>query len=415
MPMAGFDRRSGLSTGVLDELYVSAIALIADDGTPFVLVSFDLLGADRKLCTAVCKAIAAQSGMDEADIWVSATHTHSAPSGIFYGRTNYCADYTALLCEKSCKAAERALREAQSVCAALGTAQTEGIASLRDRPRTQAEYAMPLMLLRLEGAGAPVMLCRFTCHATVLDEHNTLFSRDLPGAAAQALADGSRCLFLNGACADLSTRYTRAQSTPGELARIGRLMASTLEGLRVDTCDGFGSRIRAIRRTLCIPRGGSLPDAERRRLLVDLQSRKAAVTDTAALREIDAKLAVLARQPAAAESERAVDISAVDFGSLILLGLPFEVSSADGRMMEAKLSAAAEKPVFVACYTGGYDGYLPSGAPLCADSNYQDFASRYPPQIRQTLFQCVKSCIDALGKMKTEKTAKGNVYEQPIS
>ena len=180
MPMAGFDRRSGLSTGVLDELYVSAIALIADDGTPFVLVSFDLLGADRKLCMAVCKAIAAQSGMDETDIWVSATHTHSAPSGIFYGRTNYCADYTALLCEKSCKAAERALREAQSVCAALGTAQTEGIASLRDRPRTQAEYAMPLMLLRLEGAGAPVMLCRFTCHATVLDEHNTLFSRDLP-------------------------------------------------------------------------------------------------------------------------------------------------------------------------------------------------------------------------------------------
>lgn len=183
----------------------------------------------------------------------------------------------------------------------------------------------------------------------------------------------------------------------------------------MDTCDGFGSRIRAIRRTLCIPRGGSLPDAERRRLLADLQSRKATVTDTAALREIDAKLAVLARQPAAAESERAVDISAVDFGSLILLGLPFEVSSADGRMMEAKLSAAAEKPVFVACYTGGYDGYLPSGAPLCAESNYQDFASRYPPQIRQTLFQCVKSCIDALGKMKTEKTAKGNVYEQPIS
>ena len=110
-----------------------------------------------------------------------------------------------------------------------------------------------------------------------------------------------------------------------------------------------------------------------------------------------------------------MDISAVDFGSLILLVLPFEVSSADGRMMEAKLSAAAEKPVFVACYTGGYDGYLPSGAPLCAESNYQDFASRYPPQIRQTLFQCVKSCIDALGKMKTEKTAKGNVYEQPIS
>lgn len=403
MPMAGYDRRSGLSTGVLDELYVSALALIADDGAPFVMLSFDLLGADRTLCAAVRKAVAAQCKVDETAIWVSATHTHSAPSGIFYGRTNYCSDYTALLCEKSSEAAERALREAQIACVSLGSAQVEGIASVRDRPRQQAAYAMPLTLLRLESAGAPIGLCRFTCHATVLDERNTLFSRDLPGAAAQALADGERCLFLNGACADLSTRYTRAQSTPEELARMGRLMASALESLRMEPCGGFGSNIRAARRTLHISRGGSLPDAERGRLMAELQRRKAAVTDAAALREIDAKCAVLARQASAAEPDRAVDISAVDFGALILLGLPFEVSSADGQKMEAELSAAAKKPAFLACYTGGYDGYLPSGAPLDADSSYQDFASRYPPQIRQTLLQCAKRCIDELGEHETRE------------
>lgn len=392
MPMAGFDRRTSCATGVLDDLYVSTLAIISDDGQPFLLCAFDLLGVDRAFCEGVRAAIAKQLGIEDAYIWVSATHTHSAPSGIFLGRENYCAEYVAAVHQASCRAAAEALRTASKSSAAIAVVTAAGIASLRDRPREQSQYQMPVLLLRFESAEQHTTLCRFACHATVLDERNTLYSRDLPGAAEDALRDGGKFLFLNGACADLSTRYTREGSTPETLLRMGQRMASAIEQVKPEPSVNFGRSIRSVRQTLRVMRGGSLHGAERDAMLTILHKRKNACSDTAAARELDAKIAVLER-PAVESAYREVDISAVDLGPLILLGLPFEVSSKDGSTIEAELSSILKKPVYVVCYTGGYDGYLPSGAPLHVDSSYSDFASRYAPQVREQILQCAKRCL----------------------
>ena len=78
--MAGFDRRKDPANGTLDALQVSALALQDEQGDALVLLGFDLLGLNTALCDAVRAASAAACGLAPEAIWVSATHTHSAPS-----------------------------------------------------------------------------------------------------------------------------------------------------------------------------------------------------------------------------------------------------------------------------------------------------------------------------------------------
>ena len=75
------------------------------------------------------------------------------------------------------------------------------------------------------------------------------------------------------------------------------------------------------------------------------------------------------------------------------ISLPFEVDNKDGNELQYLLSDVAGKPVYLVCYTGGYDGYLPSGKPLSIDSSYEDIASRYLPQSRGQVWESAKKCV----------------------
>ena len=83
----------------------------------------------------------------------------------------------------------------------------------------------------------------------------------------------------------------------------------------------------------------------------------------------------------------------MDLEPAVLFSLPFEVDSADGAFLEETLGGLAGKPVYAVCYTGGYDGYLPSGAPLSEESSYEDIASRYGAGSARTDFGCAKQCV----------------------
>lgn len=396
MPMAGFDRRHGVSDGVLDELYVSALALEPDDGEPFLICSFDLLGTDSDLCCGIRDAVSSELGVSGRRVWVCATHTHSGPSGIFSNRGNYCAGYVARLCARSAAAARRALSCSSDVSVRTAEAYVPDVASLRDRARAESQYRMPLLLVRFDSPGRRILLCRLACHPTVLDERNLFYSADLPGAVGRAMPAGTDCIFLNGACADLSTRYTRSRSSPEEMNRLGKLVAGYIEGAGAGASAGFGRAILSSTLQMSAPRSGGLPESMRLEMREAIIEKERACRDDAARRELESKLAVLERPPAKPEPGNTAEISAVDFGPFILLGLPFEVASRDGEAIEAELSPYAGKPVFTACYTGGYAGYLPSGKPLSACSSYQDVASRYDPLLRERLICCARTCIDSL-------------------
>ena len=393
MAMAGFDRRKAPSIGTLDSLEVCVLALADQRSAPFLMCVFDLLGTDSSLCTHIREAIASRLEIAPERIWVGATHTHSAPTGHFSGNQSYDKSYVNHLTAQAVSAAEEAMSGTQQATAAGALAQATGVASLRNRGREGSEFPMPLPLVFLENGDKPLVLARISCHPTVLDERNLLYSRDLPGQLRDGMEPNRNCLVVNGPCADLSTRFTRHASDPEELMRLGRMLTEAVLAAQPQQLPGFGSDIRTAEKVVYLSRSASLSGELRENILTALRQKAAACTDPQALREYDSRIAVLERSAVAAEKNRMIRIGAVNLGGCILVGVPFEVDYADGLELEQTLSQIAGLDVHLVCYTFGYDGYLPSGAPLSAESSYEDIASRYLPESRGQVWECAKQCV----------------------
>ena len=73
------------------------------------------------------------------------------------------------------------------------------------------------------------------------------------------------------------------------------------------------------------------------------------------------------------------------------LALPFEVSWQDGLQLEQAAAKLCQKPALLVCYCGGYDGYLPHET---AGIRYQDLASGFLPQARETIWQSALKCAE---------------------
>ena len=387
MKMAGFDRRKDSSTGTLDALEVQVLALVDDREMPFLMCVFDLLGTDSAFCVHIREAVARELAIVPERIWVGATHTHSAPTGHFSGNASYDKDYVNHLTIQAVAASAEALANVKPAAASGAMARATGVASLRNRGREGSEFPMPLPLI----FPGDHILARISCHPTVLDEKNLLYSRDLPGQ----LRDGVKknCLVLNGPCADLSTRFTRRGSDPEELKRLGAILTDGVLSAVPHALPGFGREIRTCEQVIYLSRSASLSGELRESILTALRQKMAECTDPQAKREYDSRIAVLERTAVGAEKNRRIRIGAVNFGNYILLGVPFEVDYADGLELEQTLSRIAGQPVFLVCYSFGYDGYLPSGAPLSAESSYEDIASRYLPESRAQVWECAKQCV----------------------
>ena len=369
MKMAGFDRRKDPSIGTLDPLEVCVLVFADQQSKPFVMCVFDLLGTDRQLCTHIQKSVSARLEIAPERIWVGATHTHSAPTGHFSGNQSYAENYVNFLTAQAVSAATDAMGNLQSATAATALAQATGVASLRNKGREGSAFPMPLPIVLLETSEASLALARISCHPTVLDERNLLYSRDLPGQVRDGLGSQRNCLVINGPCADLSTRFTRQASNPEELSRLGKLLTEAVQEAQPQPAPDFGIKIRTSEKILYLSRSASLSGELRENILSALRQKAAACTDPQALREYDSRIAVLERSAVGAEKSREIHIGAVNFGNYILLGVPFEVDYADGLDLEQNLSQMAGVPVHLVCYTFGYDGYLPSGAPLSAESS----------------------------------------------
>ena len=389
MHMAGFDRRKDPSVGTLDGLETCVLALEDRRGSPFLMCVFDLLGTDSKLCTRVREAIASRLEVPMERIWVSATHTHSAPTGHFSGYDSYDESYVHYITAQAVAAAAQAMENLQPVAASTALARATGVASLRNRGREGSGFPMPLPLAFLGNQ----VLARISCHPTVLDEKNRRYSRDLPGQLREGLKPDRNCLVLNGPCGDLSTRFTRRTSDPEELKRLGSILTGAVLAAVPQPAPGFGTEIKTAEKVIYLSRSASLSGELRDEILTALRQKCAQCTDPQALREYDSRIAVLERSAVGAEKNREIRIGAVNFGTCILVGVPFEVDYADGLDLEQTLSRIAGRAVHLVCYTFGYDGYLPSGAPLSAESSYEDIASRYLPESRGQVWECAKQCV----------------------
>lgn len=392
--MAGYDRRNLPSSGKLDDIFVSVIAIEDNDGKKALFCSYDLLGTDTGLCERIRKEAFARFSIAGKSIWVSATHTHSAPGAIFYRRT-LDEKYMEKLVSSSMQAVKLALEDLSCAKASLIQASVTGMASVRTMDSAEADkFAMPADMILFERENGNIVLNRFVCHPTVLNEKNTCISRDIVGGCARKFKNGERTAFLNGPCADISTRYSRRESSPAEVERLGGIWGEFLN-CAVENGEKTAIEIKLDSdiQKLYMPPAKFFSGDEKERLMESLRERMENAKDAGAEREFNSRLAVLERPTYGTAEGREIFVTYFDIGEVIIVGIPLEVNYDVGERFKERIENASGKKVWIACYTGGYDGYLPSGRPLDFDSSYEDLAAIYTSDAEEILWRSVEECV----------------------
>lgn len=205
--LSGFGNRVQPSAGVLDSLYARCLYL--QDGRRRLLWAHaDLIGFDRGYVKAFRLWAKRQLGLEETQVLVSGTHTHSGPVTVRFGNWwKYDEAYLDFLTPRLREAAESAVARAEDcdVVAAEGHCELgrdrRGKASAHTDPRIVA-----LGWRRPDGTFLAAVV-NYTMHAVALGGQNRMISADVPGQAAATvsgqLPGNPTVLITNGACGNI--------------------------------------------------------------------------------------------------------------------------------------------------------------------------------------------------------------------
>lgn len=243
VPLAGYKAERPAEEAVHDNLY-ARITVFTLNKTCLIIIHLDLICVDYRYVNELRKKINEKHHIPKENVMVHASHTHSGPGGIIhrsspvykafsdvwktYDRTTVKQQH-----QKIMKAVDRALATTERCELTYGTGMAPGIASNRIDP--DRYYVPELNVLSFEKqSGGKVLLYHFACHPTVLHAGNFHVSADFPGAASYALEqmeEVETAIFLNGPSGDISTRFTRRESTFSEVSRIGKKLAGYVQGI----------------------------------------------------------------------------------------------------------------------------------------------------------------------------------------
>lgn len=234
-PLGGYLDRAGPSTDTLDELQIGAFVLRCGNRR-LAIVTADVVGVD----TALVDAIATASGIRRAELLLSASHTHSGPRAIV--ERLHPADPGMLdpdLRNRFVATAARVLAEAkeQSEPVTLATCEwhAHGAWSNRNDPHGPNDTRIRLLTARRSDRSLQTAIALVACHPTILGASSTVVSTDLIGGIRRSLAEkfarngeSPVVLSLTGAAGDISTRFTRRESTAAEIIRMSELATTSL-------------------------------------------------------------------------------------------------------------------------------------------------------------------------------------------
>lgn len=218
--MQGGDWRNRISTGVLDPLFATCIALTVGEDTVLVYTT-DLKLVTKNFSEVTRDAISAATGVPRERIFLNATHTHSSVA-IRYPWEGV-EDYRSFFNEAAICAAREALADRAPCQITAGVTETEGLNFVRHY-RTNAggvcgsnfgdhssgyvshvkEPDRQMQVVRLcREEKKDILMVSFPCHGT-FKEGGTLLSADFIGPARDYAEQNSDChfAFFQAACGD---------------------------------------------------------------------------------------------------------------------------------------------------------------------------------------------------------------------
>ena len=373
VPMGGYGARTGPAVGVHDPL--TARALVLEDGgvrTGFVVA--DLLMLNHEQAEAARQGAASLTGIDPDHLVVATTHTHSGPSTLANPLLGgaFDAAYMAWVIPALAGAIYQAARELEEVLPGWAAGEVAGVGSGR-RAAPADPDPQPLTVLsffRPDGS-LRAALVLFQCHPTLMGADNLLISADLAGAgrdAAQALLGQDVFVVLaNGACGDVSTRFTRRSQTFQELRRLGAMLGAAAAGLalRAEPQRLAKGALRVGAVTVDLPMRQLPPVEVAQAQLEQMQQAWERAQANPAISAGDLRLARTAMEGAQVQAflatsqgqgERRAELTGWRLGDAGLVTIPGEMFASLGERIRAGSGLAA---TLVIGYSGGHVGYIP--------------------------------------------------------
>lgn len=391
-PMGGYTFREGTAIGTLDSLTISIITWY-DGQRRAALALADVICVNSDLTQAVRAAVP-----DVDMLWLAASHTHAGPE-------TGCVPGGAATPAAWLDAIQTAVQRAAAL-AVHAERESDGYAytgALRDvgavRSSAGSDPVVPLDVVEVIAGGRRAgLLVVLPVHPTVLPSDNLLVSADLTGAVRRSLSrrlePGTWLAVATGAAGDISTRHTRQGTGPGELERLGDLVAARCADLLAGpgrTAWTEDSAIAWQTRTVQLEPKAAISDVDS--LMTAASSALATARredDPVAQRIATGNLhgARLAARFAPPWHDIDAEVAALRLGELALAALPGEpfLGLAD------TIRSGRGAPTLVLGYANGYPGYLPDRAAYAA-TGYEVLAAAAAPGSGERLAQTAAALI----------------------
>lgn len=372
--MSGYYLRTKSSTGVHDPLSVRVL-MLKSGSTACAFCVLDLIGIPDHLLTGIRAQVGRVLSLPPAAIQVCATHTHAGPDSILPTSPAFDPGYVEFLCAASAQAARHAFESLHPATASYAHTSADGVGCRRGMPREKSAFSMPCdTVIFASPSHRSIMMTVFACHPTVLNEDNLLISRDLVYGCDKRLRElvpDTDFLFFNGSCGDISTRYTRRESSFREAERLGALWAEAVFQ-SLSHAEEITDVLWYQKNTLFVPPASYFSESERLEIIHYLESKIAACTDSQEKREYQASHSALVMPGYGTGEGCHAELTVVGLGDLALCMMPFEAASSDTQALGKEILARyGLRSVFFG-YSNGNECYLPSGRPLDRDSGYED-------------------------------------------
>jgi hypothetical protein len=364
MYMAGYAARKEQAEGTEQDLFAKALAIEDYQGQRAVIVTLDLIGVSDSLRSVVAEQVAEKYQIEPQTLLMNASHTHCGPAYTRDDAKEHSDWLSGTLVDLVGQALDRLEPARLSYChARCGFAmnrRTPTDNGYRNHPNPDGLVDHTVPVLRVAGADGQLraVLFGYACHNTTMGFLRWL--GDYAGYAQEYLQQdhpGLTALFVTGCGADQNP-YPRSQLQYAQ--RHGRSLATAVEA--------------------ALEIGQTTPRHQR---VLHGPLR-------AALETVDLEFAVADRP------DHAYPVQVFRFGSdLALIALGNEVVIDYALRLKRELGQPDGPAIWVAGYSNGYSGYIPSQRVLL-EGGYEADSRPWKPDLEERIIAKVHELFHRL-------------------
>lgn len=368
--LSGFAARIQPSTGVLDPLFAKALYLVTPTSR-LLWIHGDLIGFDRAIVQTFRRWAKQELGLAEAQVMLSATHTHAGPCTIHLREAgDYDPVYVEFLLQQLQHVARTALKKSEPCELVAVEGQLELAVDRRQRASAHTDSRVGALGFRRADGTFVAALLNYAIHPVALGPTNRLISADLSGSAANRLAQTLPgqpiVLMTNGACGNLNPPAENV--TAAQVQTWGAQIADAVCGLLSQAEPCPEPSLRIVRRTVSLPL--EVLDAVGINGFADR-----ALHDVGPLAQWGDKYrrvvehwrqTLLRNGTSRTADHHEAELFGVSLNGVILLGANAEVFSEFTDLLRRK----SDRKIYVIGYANGDVGYLPTRAAY-AEGGYE--------------------------------------------